>query len=100
MISFDSEHLRLLWSMIETHSRMLEGLNDEAICFWLLKKIKDTIYLSPDEMDELKAYILSRGHLIRDIANSQGYSDNYSTAQSSNKTYHSKGVELPYDEAV
>lgn len=100
MISFDSEHLRLIWSMVETHSRMLKDLSDEAICFWLLKKIKDTIYLSPAEMGELKTYILSRRHLIRDIANSQNYSDNYSTAKRSNNTYHSKGVELPYDEAV
>lgn len=100
MISFDSEHLRLIWSMVETHSRMLADLNDEAICFWLLKKLKDTIYLSPDEMGELKAYILSRRHLIRDITNSQSYSDNYSTAPLSNNTYHGKGVELPYDEAV
>lgn len=100
MISFDSEHLRLIWSMVETHSRMLEGLNDEAICFWLIKKIKDTIYLSPDEMGELKAYILSRRHLIRDIASAQSYPDSYGTAQLSNNAYNGKGVKLPYDEAV
>ena len=71
MISFDSEHLRLIWSIIETHSHVLQNLSDEAICLWVQKKVKDNIHLSHDDMNEIQAYILSRSHLIRDVANSQ-----------------------------
>ena len=71
MISFDSKHLHLLWSVVEAHSHVLQGLSDEALCLWLQKKIKDSIYLSHEDMTEIKAYITSRSHLIRDVANSQ-----------------------------
>lgn len=71
MISFNSEHLRLLWGMVETHSHMLQDLSDDAICLWLQQKIKDNIHLSHDDMNEMRAYILSRSHLIREVANSQ-----------------------------
>lgn len=73
MISFDSENLRLIWSMVETHSHILQDLSDDAICLWLQKKIKDNIYLSHDDMNEIQAYILSRSHLIRDVASSQNF---------------------------
>lgn len=73
MISFDSEHLRLLWSMVETHSYVLQDLSDEALCLWLQKKLKDSTYLSHDDMHEIKAYIVSRSHLIRDVASSQNF---------------------------
>ena len=95
MISFDSTHLRLIWSMVETYSHVLQDLSDDAICLWLSKKIKDSIYLNHDEMIEIKAYILSRSHLIRDVANSQGQQGYRSL-----NGYSSQGVELPYDEAV
>ena len=95
MISFDSTHLRLIWSMVETYSHVLQDLSDDAICLWLSKKIKDSIHLSHAEMTEIKAYILSRSHLIRDVANSQG-----PPSYRGLKSYSSKGVELPYDKAV
>lgn len=99
MISFDREHLRLIWSMVETHCYVLKDLSDDAICLWLLKKIKDNVYLSHDEMNEIKAYILSRSHLIREVANTQGSFEQHSTTQFSN-AYNSQGVKLPYDKAV
>ncbi|EKV01184.1 hypothetical protein Lepto7375DRAFT_3327 [Leptolyngbya sp. PCC 7375] len=99
MISFNSEHLRLIWSMVETYSYILEGLSDEAICLWLLKKIKDNIHLSHDETNEIRAYIRSRSHLIREVANNQPLSDNVRTKQFSN-THGSKRIELPYNKAI
>ena len=81
--------------MVETYSHVLQDLSDDAICLWLSKKIKDSIYLNHDEMIEIKAYILSRCHLIRDVANSQGQQGRRSL-----NGYSSQGVELPYDEAV
>ena len=71
MVSFDSEHLRLIWGMVEAHSYVLQDLSDEAICLWLQKKVTDNICLNSDDMDEIKAYISSRSHLIRDMTNSQ-----------------------------
>ncbi|MEO0349217.1 MAG: hypothetical protein AAF282_04110 [Cyanobacteria bacterium P01_A01_bin.15] len=91
MISFQREHLHLLWSLVETHSQVIQGLNDDAICFWLLKKIKDTIHLSRDDAFEIKHYILSRRHLIRDVACSQNISIQHP---------YMGGTELSYDEAV
>ena len=91
MISFKREHLHLLWSLVETHSQVIQGLNDDAICFWLLKKIKDTIYLSREDTAEIKTYILSRCHLIRDVACTQNSPVQYT---------YGHGIELPYDEAV
>lgn len=73
MISFDSEHLHLLWNMVETHSHILQGLSDEALCLWLQKKMKDSVYLSHDDMSEIKAYIASRSRLIRDVTNSSSF---------------------------
>ena len=71
MISLDSKHLHLIWRMVETHRHILQDLSDEAICLWLQQKVNDSIYLHNDDMDEIKAYISSRSHLIRDVANSQ-----------------------------
>ncbi|NEQ52195.1 MAG: hypothetical protein F6K11_18985 [Leptolyngbya sp. SIO3F4] len=71
MISFDSEHLRLIWTMVETHGHLLQDLSDDAISLWLQQKIKDNIHLSSNDMGEIRAYILSRSHLIREVASSQ-----------------------------
>lgn len=70
MISFDSKHLHLIWSMVETHRHILQDLSDDAICLWLQQKVNDSTYLHNDDMDEIKAYISSRSHLIRDVASS------------------------------
>ena len=70
MISFDSSHLRLLWNTVESHRHDLQHLSDDAVCVWLLKKIADSLYLNQDEMGEIETYILSRSHLIREVANS------------------------------
>ena len=71
MISFDSDHLRLIWDIVETHSHALQHLSDDALCLWLQKKIRENIHLGPEDMDEIHAYILSRSHLIRDVVASQ-----------------------------
>ena len=91
MISFKREHLHLLWSLVETHSQVIHVFNDDAICFLLLKKIKDSFYLSRYDSAEFMTYILSRCHLIRDVACTQNSPVQYT---------YGHGIELPYDEAV
>ncbi|MGD1953305.1 MAG: hypothetical protein ACFB14_27215 [Leptolyngbyaceae cyanobacterium] len=56
--------------MVETHRHILQDLSDDAICLWLQQKVNDSTYLHNDDMDEIKAYISSRSHLIRDVASS------------------------------
>ncbi len=71
MTLIDSENLRFLWGLVENYSHLLTEMSDDAACFWLLKRIRDNIHLNHAEMDEIKTYMSSRIHLIRDIANSE-----------------------------
>lgn len=70
MIALNSEHLHLLWDVIETHGYIFQGFSDDDICAWLLQKIKGKTCLDYDEMNSIKTYILSRSHLIREVASS------------------------------
>ncbi|MEM9216481.1 MAG: hypothetical protein AAGD25_19305 [Cyanobacteria bacterium P01_F01_bin.150] len=71
MITVDSLHVRMMWDIVDSHRYVFNRLSDEAICLWILKSIKDQIYLSHDELKELEAYVSSRTSLIRDVASFQ-----------------------------
>lgn len=71
MTLIDSENLRFLWGLVENYSHLLKDMSDEAACFWLLKKLRGNIHLNHSEMTEIKSYIGSRIHLIRDVSSSQ-----------------------------
>ncbi|MEM6255925.1 MAG: hypothetical protein AAF821_23690 [Cyanobacteria bacterium P01_D01_bin.156] len=76
MTLIDSENLRFIWGLVENYSHVLKDMSDDAACFWLLKQIRENIHLNHAEMVEIKAYIGSRIHLIRDLENPeniQGY---------------------------
>ncbi|MEO0455060.1 MAG: hypothetical protein AAF152_00560 [Cyanobacteria bacterium P01_A01_bin.114] len=68
MHSLDSSHLRLIWGIVDAHGLLIQGLSDEALCFWILKHIKDRLCLSYEEDHAVKQYVSNRIHLIRDIA--------------------------------
>lgn len=70
MISFDSKYLRTLWGIVETDGYVLQGLGDDDVCLWLLQKMTDTLHLDGREFREIETYILSRSHLIRQVAQS------------------------------
>ena len=70
MISLNSQHLHIIWDVIETHGYIFQGLSDDDICAWLLHKIKGKTCLNHEEINSIKTYILSRSHLIRQVASS------------------------------
>lgn len=70
--NLDSSLMRHLWSIIETNqSDRLLQLNDKDLVRQLLKQLCDEIYLAPEQIHPLKAYILARTTLIRDLARSR-----------------------------
>lgn len=71
MITVDSLHVRMMWDIVDSHRDVFSGLSDEAVCLWILRAIKDQIYLNHDEIKELESYVLSRISLIRDMASFQ-----------------------------
>lgn len=99
MTLIDSENLRFLWGLVENYGHLLQDMSDEAACFWLLKKIRGNIHLDPTEMTEIKRYLSSRIHLIRDIANSESI-QNYPVPSQRSKAYERASTQLPYNEAV
>lgn len=70
MFASDSAHLRMLWSFVEANRRLLDGLSDEAVNFWLVKHIKDRLYLTEEEAKGISRYISERMTLIRDLIES------------------------------
>lgn len=99
MTLMNSENLRFLWGLVENYSHLLQDMSDEAACFWLLKKMRGNIHLDHRELTEIKGYLGSRMHLIRDIANSESI-QNYPAPGQSSKTYERARTQLPYNEAV
>ncbi|MDB9525335.1 hypothetical protein PN498_05000 [Oscillatoria sp. CS-180] len=71
MLPIDSSHLRLIWSIVETHSYLFQELSDEAICFWILKNVQERIYLDHEEVGIVQRYVSSRTSLIRDLVREQ-----------------------------
>lgn len=69
-MSLNSEHLRILWDIIDTYGYIFQGFSDDDICIWLLHKIKGKTCLNHEEINSIRTYILSRGHLIRQISSS------------------------------
>lgn len=68
MTLINSLHLRLVWGIVEAHSRLLQDLSDEALCSWILKNVKKRLCLTYEEAGAIQQYVSSRTHLIRDIA--------------------------------
>lgn len=71
MLSIDSAHLRLIWGLVESNGHMLCSLSDEALCFWVLSKIRDRIFLSSEDAGSIEAYLSERTNLIRDVVSEQ-----------------------------
>lgn len=69
--SVDRAHIRLLWGVVNTHSLLLAGLSDDAIRYWILKRVQERLYLSAEEVDLIQVYISERMHLIRDIVSAE-----------------------------
>ena len=70
MPRLDSAIIRFLWSVVEKQASFISSLNDDAIKIWLVRQVRERIFLSPDEIEEMNQYIRSRLVLIRDIAES------------------------------
>lgn len=68
MVPVDSLYVRMIWDIVNSQSHLFLELSDEAICIWVLKAIKDRIHLPHDELQLLESYVLSRIHLMRDMA--------------------------------
>ena len=65
--SVDRAHIRLLWGVVDTHSLLLAGLSDEAIRYWILKRVQERLYLSAEEVGSIQMYLTERMHLIREV---------------------------------
>lgn len=70
MPSLDASIIRFLWSVVEKQSNFIVGLSDDAIKIWLVRQVRERIFLSPQEIDDINSYILSRLMLIKDVAES------------------------------
>ena len=69
--SVDRAHIRLLWGVVDTHSLLLAGLSDEAIGYWILKRVQERLYLNTEEISGIQTYIAERIHLIREIVSAE-----------------------------
>ena len=54
----------------EKQANFMEGLSDDAIKIWLVRQVRERIFLTPKEIDAINSYILSRLILIKDVAES------------------------------
>lgn len=70
MPRLDAAILRFLWSVVEKQASFISRLNDDAISIWLVRQVRERIFLNPDEIEEMNSYILARLMLIRDVAES------------------------------
>lgn len=71
MHPIDSTHLRLIWRIIEAHGYLLKGLNDEALCSWVIKNLKEKIHISHEDLGLVQQYVYNRTQLIRDFVETQ-----------------------------
>ena len=63
----DSSHVRLVWSLAESHSNYLKTLQDDAIRQWLMKRARATLCLSIEEASQIERYLAARHLLIREV---------------------------------
>ena len=70
MPSLDAAILRFLWSVVEKQANFIAGLSDDGIKIWLVRQVRERIFLTPQEIDAINSYILSRLILIKDVAES------------------------------
>lgn len=70
MPSLDAAILRFLWSVVEKQANFIAGLSDDAIKIWLVRQVRERIFLTPQEIEDINSYILSRLILIKDVAES------------------------------
>ena len=63
----DSSHIRLVWSLAESHSNYLKNLQDDAIRQWLMKRACTTLCLTLEEMSQIERYLAARHLLIREV---------------------------------
>ena len=70
MPRLDAAIIRFLWSVVEKQASFISSLSDEAIKIWLVRQVRERIFLSPEEITAINQYIRSRLMLIRDIAES------------------------------
>ena len=70
MPRLDAAIIRFLWSVVEKQASFISSLTDDAIKIWLVRQVRERIFLSPDEIDAINSYIRARLILIRDVAES------------------------------
>ena len=70
MPRLDTAIIRFLWSVVEKQASFVASLTDDAIKIWLVRQVRERIFLSPDEIAAINLYIRSRLLLIRDVAES------------------------------
>ena len=66
----DAAIIRFLWSVVEKQASFISSLSDDAIKIWLVRQVRERIFLNPDEIEAINLYIRSRLILIRDVAES------------------------------